>query len=191
MKGRRLPAFRRLVRSDWKCAARTSARVHRQGETKMVRPSIRHRELHLNKRICRPSSVKCSRTRSSAASAVSRSPAIPASAKRVSIFHNLLAQPGFDRHRRDSLNSRSMPFTSHGQMIAIPKRPQLDAYGSRATTRSASTSFTPRSSSRWMETSSDEIPIPASQNRLLDVQLHYLCGFRQCRTCNATLAERS
>lgn len=55
----------------------------------MVRPSIRHGELHLTKRICRPSSVKCSRTRSSAASAASRSPAIPAPQKGPSIFHNV------------------------------------------------------------------------------------------------------
>lgn len=115
----------------------------------MVRPSIRHRELHLNRGICRPTSVKCSRTRSSVASAASRSPAFSAPAKTASIFHN------FSRNRiridigRARLNlepcraSRSIPFTVREQTIAIRKPPQLDAYGSYATTRSGSTSFTP------------------------------------------------
>lgn len=93
----------------------------------MVRPSIRHRELHRNKRICR-SSVKCSRTRSSAASAATRSPAILTTRKKGLDLPQLLTQPG-DRHRQGSVDSRSTPFTPRGQTIAIPKRPQLDALG--------------------------------------------------------------
>lgn len=94
----------------------------------MVRPSIRHRELHLNKtdlptkfRQMLPHTFQRSFPREPLAG--------HSSARKKGLdLPQLLTQPG-DRHRQGSVDSRSTPFTPRGQTIAIPKRPQLNALG--------------------------------------------------------------
>lgn len=139
--GETTPKFSAIGSIRLKCGVGTSAGVHRQGEKRMVRPSICHRELHLNKRICRPSSVKCSRRRSSDSFRSEPLAGHSSTRKRGLDLPQFLAQPGFDSIGRARLIRDAHHSFPIGKRSLTP--PQLHAYGSRATTRSASTSLTP------------------------------------------------
>jgi FkbM family methyltransferase len=90
----RAASARIILKVDAVIAIRLHPITPAQNEKQMARLLIRHRELISNEGSCRPSSVKRFLTRSSAASAASRSLAVPAPAQRGLNLPQLLAQLG-------------------------------------------------------------------------------------------------
>ncbi len=155
----------------------------------MVRPSLRDRELHLNKRICRPSSVKFSRTRSSAASAASRSPAILAPAKSASIFHNFsgnrdsidIGKARLIRYPRHSLPMGKRSLSPNGLSprlrLARDYEKRIDVVHAMILVAMRGTHPTKYH--------------PGFSKQTLRCAVASLVWFPTCRTSNATLVERS